>query len=112
MAQTIQVMARLRPLLTREEGEPELVEVDGNAVYISNGAKVNSYKFDTIFGKESDQKTVFESTVPYIECALEGLNATVFTYGQTGTGKTHTMLGHDLWELAADDAPAAAATPR
>jgi kinesin family protein 3/17 len=90
-------------MLSREQGEPELVEVDGNAVYISSGTKVNTYKFDSIFGKTADQKTVFEATVPQIQCALEGLNTTIFTYGQTGTGKTHTMLGHDLWELAADD---------
>jgi hypothetical protein len=88
-------------MLSREQGQPELVEVDGNAVYISSGTKVQTYKFDKIFGKNADQKSVFEAAVPYIQCALEGLNTTIFTYGQTGTGKTHTMLGHDLWELAA-----------
>lgn len=25
--------------------------------------------------------------------ALDGLNGTVFVYGQTGTGKTYTMMG-------------------
>ena len=25
--------------------------------------------------------------------ALEGCNGTIFAYGQTGTGKTYTMLG-------------------
>lgn len=24
---------------------------------------------------------------------LEGYNGTIFAYGQTGTGKTHTMMG-------------------
>ena len=32
-----------------------------------------------------------------IENVLEGYNGTIFAYGQTGTGKTHTMTGieHD-----------------
>ncbi len=43
---------------------------------------------------------MFEEVIPSLDCALEGYNATIFTYGQTGTGKTHTILGHDLWEMA------------
>ena len=30
---------------------------------------------------------------PVVEGILEGYNGTVFAYGQTGTGKTHTMHG-------------------
>lgn len=26
--------------------------------------------------------------------SLEGINGTVFVYGQTGTGKTYTMMGY------------------
>jgi len=28
-----------------------------------------------------------------VEPVMSGFNATVFAYGPTGTGKTHTMLG-------------------
>jgi centromeric protein E len=28
-----------------------------------------------------------------VKAAVEGVNATVFAYGQTSTGKTHTMFG-------------------
>lgn len=31
---------------------------------------------------------------PIIDEVLEGFNCTVFAYGQTGTGKTHTMEGN------------------
>ena len=30
-----------------------------------------------------------------IENVLEGYNGTIFAYGQTGTGKTHTMTGKE-----------------
>ena len=28
-----------------------------------------------------------------VESVLEGYNGTIFAYGQSGTGKTHTMMG-------------------
>jgi len=28
-----------------------------------------------------------------VESVIEGYNGTIFAYGQTGCGKTHTMLG-------------------
>lgn len=33
-----------------------------------------------------------------VEAVLSGFNATVFAYGQTGCGKTHTMEGRDVPE--------------
>jgi hypothetical protein len=36
---------------------------------------------------------------PLVESAFRGFNTTLFAYGQTGTGKTHTMLGVDIWGL-------------
>ena len=50
--------------------------------------------FDHVFGSFSTQQEVFDQTVrPIVEEALRGFNTTVFAYGQTGTGKTHTMTG-------------------
>ena len=34
-----------------------------------------------------------ESVRPLVESAVDGINGTVFMYGQTGAGKTYTMLG-------------------
>jgi kinesin family protein 3/17 len=40
------------------------------------------------------QQVVYdESAFPLVESVLEGYNGTIFAYGQTGCGKTHTMLG-------------------
>jgi len=42
---------------------------------------------------------VFAEASASIGAVLKGYNATIFAYGQTGTGKTHTMLGVDLAKL-------------
>ena len=36
------------------------------------------------------------SVMPIIESVLEGFNGTILAYGQTSSGKTHTMLGPDI----------------
>lgn len=34
-----------------------------------------------------------DTASPIVDNVLEGYNGTIFAYGQTGTGKTHTMSG-------------------
>ena len=54
----------------------------------------NTFCFDAVFGDSSTQQEVYEqTTADTIDTILEGYNATVFAYGATGAGKTHTMLG-------------------
>ncbi|KAI1795774.1 kinesin-domain-containing protein [Ganoderma leucocontextum] len=53
-----------------------------------------TYPFDMVFGPEADQATVYNDAVhPMLQEVLMGYNCTLFAYGQTGTGKTHTMQG-------------------
>lgn len=58
------------------------------------------YTFDMVFEPTVKQETVFQkAALPIIESVLEGYNGTIFAYGQTGTGKTHTMEGDkDVFE--------------
>ncbi|KAE8593913.1 hypothetical protein XENTR_v10019373 [Xenopus tropicalis] len=52
--------------------------------------------FDRIFGENSRQQDVFEHTTKEIlDGVLNGYNCSVFAYGATGAGKTHTMLGSE-----------------
>lgn len=52
------------------------------------------FTFDRTFGQQSEQNEVYKAVAaPLIEEVLAGYNCTVFAYGQTGTGKTHTMVG-------------------
>ncbi len=53
-----------------------------------------SFGFNRVFCTASGQDDVFRSVAsPLIKQVLKGYNATIFAYGQTGTGKTYTMEG-------------------
>lgn len=57
--------------------------------------KQMQFIFDKIFDSTSTNVDVFEgSTKSLISSLLEGYNCSVFAYGATGAGKTHTMLGN------------------
>ncbi|KAG5440754.1 hypothetical protein PCK2_000190, partial [Pneumocystis canis] len=52
------------------------------------------YAFDRVFDENATQEIVYENTAkPLLDGILEGYNATVFAYGATGCGKTHTISG-------------------
>uniref|UniRef100_A0A8C9Y044 Kinesin-like protein n=1 Tax=Sander lucioperca TaxID=283035 RepID=A0A8C9Y044_SANLU len=52
------------------------------------------FVFDHVFGENSTQVDIFESTTKgVLDGLMNGFNCTVFAYGATGAGKTHTMLG-------------------
>eukprot|EP00505_MAST-04D_sp_SCG-Rhode-Island_P000548 Stramenopile-MAST_4_protein_548 len=60
------------------------------------------FTFDHVYHQNSTQESVYNNTAKgVVDSALQGYNATIFAYGQTGTGKTYTMEGfhekqHDL----------------
>ncbi|KAK3246993.1 hypothetical protein CYMTET_43498 [Cymbomonas tetramitiformis] len=57
-------------------------------------AASTSFVFDRVFGNAQGQEEVYRSAVqPYVAEVLGGTNVTIFAYGQTGTGKTHTIVG-------------------
>ncbi|XP_030015712.1 kinesin-like protein KIF18A [Sphaeramia orbicularis] len=52
------------------------------------------FVFDHVFGENSTQDDIFENTTKgVLDGVMNGFNCTVFAYGATGAGKTHTMLG-------------------
>ncbi|CAM9956912.1 unnamed protein product, partial [Choristocarpus tenellus] len=44
-------------------------------------------------GDETQEQVYDTTAMEVVESSLQGYNATVFAYGQTGTGKTYTMEG-------------------
>ncbi|NXU75432.1 KIF23 protein, partial [Oreotrochilus melanogaster] len=52
------------------------------------------YSFKEVFGTRVVQKELFEVVAkPLVEDLIRGKNGLLFTYGVTGSGKTHTMTG-------------------
>uniref|UniRef100_A0A0G4G145 Kinesin motor domain-containing protein n=1 Tax=Chromera velia CCMP2878 TaxID=1169474 RepID=A0A0G4G145_9ALVE len=52
------------------------------------------FDFDGCFDQTKTTEDVFKGSCSHaVADVLEGVNATVFAYGQTGTGKTHTVMG-------------------
>ena len=94
-------MVRCRPMNQKEKDRDWawIVTVDKGFAQI-NLSKPNSgeidktFSFDAVYGQDSLQQTVYdESAFPLVESVIEGYNGTIFAYGQTGWGKTHTMMG-------------------
>ncbi|RDB23217.1 Kinesin-like protein 6 [Hypsizygus marmoreus] len=56
--------------------------------------KDKRFMFDKVFNNEARQQDVYEATAqPLLKGIFDGYNATVFAYGATGCGKTHTISG-------------------
>lgn len=54
--------------------------------------KDQTFAFDKVFDENTSQADVYESTTKnLLDSVLDGYNATVFAYGATGCGKTHTI---------------------
>ena len=54
------------------------------------------FTFDSVYDYTASQQEIYEDAAsPIIANVLEGYNGTIFAYGQTGTGKTHTMAGKE-----------------
>ena len=53
-----------------------------------------TFSFDNVFAPDSAQSLIYEQSAFFlVESVLDGYNGTIFAYGQTGCGKTHTMMG-------------------
>jgi kinesin family protein 11 len=98
----VQVAVRCRPLNAEERraAQPCVVqcETETKSIKVNYGPvgkKIQkAFAFDKVFGMYSTQEEVFDQIVrPIVDEALAGFNCTIFAYGQTGTGKTHTMEG-------------------
>ena len=116
---TVQVAVRIRPLNKREQNNESIITVKGAAAhttspFISAGSHSSSspviatelqiknpetkekktFSYDFIYGPDSTQDQVFNQIgMSIIDNTFKGYNTCVFAYGQTGTGKSHSMMG-------------------
>ncbi|KAJ6430786.1 hypothetical protein OIU84_018323 [Salix udensis] len=92
----IRVFCRIRPITSGENSGHlrPVVASDSNKVVLKlMDSKSKSYTFDKVLHPDSSQDEVFTEVEPIIKSVLDGYNACIFAYGQTGTGKTFTMEG-------------------
>uniref|UniRef100_K3WLS8 Kinesin-like protein n=1 Tax=Globisporangium ultimum (strain ATCC 200006 / CBS 805.95 / DAOM BR144) TaxID=431595 RepID=K3WLS8_GLOUD len=101
---SIQVFVRVRPLSTKNGEENPVVKLgdENNVLRVlspcnnqANNCIVTECGFDKVFMDSSTQEDIFCAVEPGLRASLQGYNATIFAYGQTGTGKTHTIFGED-----------------
>ena len=95
----IGVVLRLRPLLRweRREGFREAVSKYADAALQVDGPQPKLCRCDKAFDGDTGQREFFRDSgvVPLIDSSFEGFRSTAFAYGQTGAGKTYTMVGGD-----------------
>ncbi|KAI1193773.1 P-loop containing nucleoside triphosphate hydrolase protein [Nemania serpens] len=101
---SVRVVARIRPLLEKEIDKDIIVRPasndDGkssNVVKIPNPRNESeefSFTFNSVYDQATAQEELFTAEVaPHLKSLFLGLDVTIFAYGVTGTGKTHTMRG-------------------
>ncbi|KAK2043422.1 kinesin motor domain-containing protein [Colletotrichum somersetense] len=101
---SVRVVARIRPLLDKELDKDTIVRADSTeegkpATLVKipnpkNESEEFSFAFNSVYDQTTTQDELFTSEVaPHIKALFQGLDVTIFAYGVTGTGKTHTMRG-------------------
>lgn len=85
-AQQVYVSLDSKPVIISETALSDNSPIDGLAVYT----------FNRVYDSSASQHDVFANSVkPCVDSILQGINSTIFAYGQTGTGKTYTMFGKE-----------------
>ncbi|XP_036592896.1 kinesin-like protein KIF23 isoform X4 [Trichosurus vulpecula] len=97
------VYCRVRPLsFPNQECCIEVISDNTVQLHTPEGYRVNrngdyketQYSFKQVFGTLTTQKELFDVVAnPLVDDLIHGKNGLLFTYGVTGSGKTHTMTG-------------------
>lgn len=100
--ETIKVICRIRPLNSIEEkaGSKFILKFPSDETITCGGLGSDNrgpgrvFAFDRVLKPNVSQEYVYTVTAkPIVADVLNGYNGTIFAYGQTSSGKTHTMEG-------------------
>ncbi|AQL01251.1 kinesin-like protein KIN-7D, chloroplastic isoform X1 [Zea mays] len=94
--ESVTVTVRFRPLSSQEVrlGEEIAWYADGDTIVRSEQNHSIAYAYDRVFGPTTTTRHVYDAAALHvISGAMEGINGTIFAYGVTSSGKTHTMHG-------------------
>ena len=100
----VRVMVRIRPLSSKEVQDgreisvianEDLAEISVLNPNVDANTPPKMFTFDATFSANSSQQHVYDTAATEIvEAVMQGFNGTIFAYGQTGAGKSHTMEGY------------------
>ncbi|XP_065071824.1 centromere-associated protein E-like isoform X2 [Rhopilema esculentum] len=97
----VQVFVRIRPRNDDEEarGDPMGVSIEDQQMTqlkVLDGKNERFYQFDGVLPEVATNREVFKEVAqPLLRSALSGFNGILMCYGQTGTGKTYTLMSND-----------------
>ncbi|XP_040571682.1 uncharacterized protein [Lepeophtheirus salmonis] len=95
-SESVQVGIRIRSLIPREIKAKKEIKWLSEKDMIWSDDKKKSYRFDQVFDANSRNEDIFSQLCTnIIHSAFRGFNGTIFAYGQTSSGKTHTMMGDE-----------------
>ncbi|KAF4375277.1 hypothetical protein F8388_024078 [Cannabis sativa] len=105
----ILVLVRLRPLNEKEIASNEVADwecINDTTVLYRNTLREgstfpNAYSFDRVFRGDCSTREVYEEGAKEIALSVvNGINSSIFAYGQTSSGKTYTMNGVTEYTVA------------
>ncbi|XP_048130623.1 kinesin-like protein KIN-7C, mitochondrial isoform X2 [Rhodamnia argentea] len=94
--ENVTVTVRFRPLSPREinKGDEVAWYADGEYSVRNEYNPSIAYGFDRVFGPATTTRHVYDVAAQHVVSgAMQGMTGTVFAYGVTSSGKTHTMHG-------------------
>ncbi|XP_034674880.1 kinesin-like protein KIN-7F isoform X2 [Vitis riparia] len=108
----ILVSVRLRPLDVKENSRYHVSDwecINVNTIIYKNSLSLPersqfpiAYTFDRVFGQNCSTRQVYDEGAKEVALSVvNGINSSIFAYGQTSSGKTYTMTG--ITECAVSD---------
>ena len=117
-SQNVKVFIRFRPsnelensLLQNNYGwlVPKFISEKQLGIFTKNSYEYNVpnteipknyiFSYDKVFSPNSNQTEIYTNVGKRIvDDIMAGYNGTIFAYGQSGSGKTYTMYGNDIYD--------------
>lgn len=92
----VRVFCRIRPMSQKEidQGDSNCTEVvDDFTIQVNKNGEKDATMYDAVFAPQASQAEVYNECRQLVQSGADGYNVTIFTYGQTGAGKTWTLYG-------------------
>ena len=98
-SECVKVAIRVRPMNKHEKEQKSTICVDvdtgNNSVAVTSSKNdTKTFQFDYVYPMDTTQREIYDQVAfPIVDSIFQGYNGTIFAYGQTGCGKTYTMMG-------------------